>query len=179
MAGSTFQVAFDFKGLPMVRLVLLIVATFVSNTVAADELPRRKSGLWSMSVTMPGASIPLTMQQCIDEKTDDITGTMADKSKTCRNQTKRTGDRLSFDSICKTGKTTSTTRGVFVGDFKSGYTVESTTAFEPPVAGMREGVTKAAAQWTGPCKSDMKPGDVVMSNGARFNVNDYKAAKKK
>ena len=163
----------------MNRLLILVFAALFASTAAADELPRRKSGLWSMSVTMPGASVPLTMQQCVDEKTDDITGTMADKSKTCRNQTKRTGDRLSFDSICKTGKTTSTTRGVFVGDFKSGYTVESTTTFEPPVAGMREGVTKAAAQWTGPCKSDMKPGDVVMSNGARFNVNDYKAAKKK
>jgi hypothetical protein len=163
----------------MVRLVLLIVAMLVANPVAADELPRRKSGLWSMSVTMPGASVPLTMQQCVDEKTDDITGTMADKAKACKNQTKRTGDRLAFDAICKVGKTTSTTRGVFVGDFKSGYTVESTTTFDPPMAGMRDGVTKAAAQWSGPCKSDMKPGDVVMSNGTKFNVNDHKSAKKK
>jgi len=163
----------------MIRLALLIVATLVVNAAAADDLPRRKSGLWSMSVTMPGASVPLTMQQCVDEKTDDISGTMADNSKACRNQTKRTGDRLAFDSICKVGKTTSTTRGVFVGDFKSGYTVESTTTFDPPTAGMREGVTKAAAQWSGPCKSNMKPGDVVMSNGTRFNVNDYKSARKK
>ena len=163
----------------MNRLLILIFAALCMSTVAADELPRRKSGLWSMSVTMPGASLPLTMQQCVDEKTDDITGITADRSKTCRTQTKRTADRLSFDSICKIGKTTSTTRGVFVGDFKSGYTVESTTTFDPPMAGMRDGVTKAAAQWSGPCKSDMKPGDVVMSNGTKFNVNDYKSAKKK
>lgn len=163
----------------MNRLLILIFAALITGTATADELPRRKSGLWSMSITMPGASVPLTMQQCVDEKSDDITGTTADKSKTCRTQTKRTGDRLSFDSICKIGKTTSTTRGVFVGDFKSGYTVESTTTFEPPTAGMREGVTKAAAQWSGPCKSNMKAGDVVMSNGTKFNVNDYKSAKKK
>ena len=163
----------------MNRLLILTFAAFFTSMAAADELPRRKSGLWSMSITMPGASIPLTMQQCVDEKTDDITGTMADKSRTCRNQTKRTADRLSFDSICKTGKTTATTRGVYVGDFKSGYTVESTTTFDPPTAGMREGVTKAAAQWSGPCKSNMKPGDVVMSNGTKFNVNDFKSAKKK
>ena len=163
----------------MVRLALLIVATLVVDAAAADALPRRKSGLWSMSVTMPGASVPLTMQQCVDERTDDITGTMADRNKACRNQTKRTDDRLAFDAICKVGKTTSTTRGVFVGDFKSGYTVESTTTFDPPMAGMRNGVTKAAAQWSGPCKSDMKPGDVVMSNGTKFNINDHKSAKKK
>jgi hypothetical protein len=164
----------------MVRLLIFILATFGASAAAADELPRRKSGLWSMSVTMPGASVPLTMQQCVDEKTDDITAVTADKSKqACKTQTKRNGDRLTFDSVCKTGKTTSTTRGVFVGDFKSGYTVESTTTFDPPMAGMREGVTKSAAQWSGPCKSDMKAGDVVMSNGMKFNVNDYKSAKKK
>ena len=163
----------------MVRISTLIVAMLVAGAAAADELPRRKSGLWSMSVTMPGTSVPLTMQQCVDEKTDDITATAADKSKVCRSQTKRIGDRLAFDTVCKQGKTTSTTRGVFVGDFKSGYTVESTTRFDPPMPGMREGVTKAAGQWAGPCLATMKPGDVVMSNGTRFNVNDYKAAKKK
>ena len=163
----------------MNRLPILILAALFSSPAAADELPRRKSGLWSMSITMPGASLPLTMQQCVDERTDDITGMTADKTNACRHQAKRTGDRLAFNSICKVGKTTSTTRGVFVGDFKSGYTVESTTTFDPPTAGMRDGVTKAAGQWSGPCTPNMKAGDVVMSNGTRFNVNDYKSAKKR
>ena len=164
----------------MVRLSIFILAAIGASAAVADELPRRKSGLWSMSVTMPGASVPLTMQQCVDERTDDITAATADKSKqACKTQTKRSGDRLSFDTVCKAGKTTSTTRGVFVGDFKSGYTVESTTTLDPPRAGMPAGMTKAAAQWSGPCKSDMKAGDVVMSNGMKFNVNDYKSAKKK
>ena len=164
----------------MVRLSMLIVAMLVANAAAADELPRRKSGLWSMSVTMPGTSVPLTMQQCVDQKSDDITASMTDKGKqACKTQTKRTGDRLAFDSVCKTSKTTSTTRGVFVGDFKSSYTLESTTTFDPPAAGTRNGMTKAAAQWAGACKPDMKPGDVVMSNGVKFNVNDYKSANKK
>lgn len=164
----------------MNRLSVLIVAMLVANAAAAAELPRRKSGLWSMSVTMPGTSVPLTMHQCVDEKSDDITASMADKSKqACKTQTKRTGDRLAFESVCKSAKTTSTTRGVFVGDFKSGYTLESTTMVDPPAAGIRSGITKAAAQWAGACKPDMKPGDVVMSNGVKFNVNDYKSANKK
>lgn len=166
----------------MFRLFVLMVAALgaTAAAIAAGELPRRKSGLWAMSVTMPGASVPLTMQQCIDEKTDDITAAMADKTKqTCKSQTKRDGDRLVFDSTCKGGTTTSTTRGVFVGDFKSSYTHESTTTFNPPMAGMREGVTKGAAQWVGPCTAGMKAGDVVMSNGVKFNINDYKSAKKK
>ena len=75
----------------MNRLRILIFAALFTSTAAADELPRRKSGLWSMSITMPGTSVPLTMQQCVDEKTDDITGTMADKSKTCRTQSEAHG----------------------------------------------------------------------------------------
>jgi hypothetical protein len=82
-----------------------------SAVIAADDAPRRKSGLWAMSVLTPGAAVSMTVQQCVDEKTDDITATMTDKAK--------------------------------------------------PV-----------------CKS-MKPGDVVMSNGMKFNVNDYKSANKK
>jgi hypothetical protein len=168
--------------LPMFRLCVLMAAGLgvSSAAIAADELPRRKSGLWSLSVLTPGASVPMTMQQCVDEKTDDIAATMTDKTKqACKSQMKRDGGRLVFDSTCKLGATTATTRGVFVGDPKSSYTFESTTTFNPPMAGMRDGVTKAAAQWTGPCTAGMKPGDVVMSNGVKFNINDYKSAKKK
>lgn len=166
----------------MLRLFGLFVLVVVSigASVAADDLPRRKSGLWAMSVMPPGASVPLTMQQCVDEKTDDVSATMAQQSKqACKSQTKRDGNRIVFDSTCKVGATTSTTRGVFVGDFKSSYTHETTTTFNPPKAGMKEGVTKGAAQWTGPCTAGMKAGDIVMSNGMKFNVNDYKAAGKK
>lgn len=173
----------------MLRLFVFLVASIgaTAAAVAADDLPRRKSGLWALSVIPPGASVPMTMQQCVDEKTDDINASMAQQSK-CKSQMKRDGNRIVFDSTCKlapagskpgVGATTSTTRGVFVGDFKTSYTHESTTTFDPPKAGMKEGVTKGAAQWTGPCKAGMKAGDVVMSNGMKFNVNDYKAAGKK
>ena len=166
----------------MLRLcVLMAMALCVSSAaIAADDMPRRKSGLWSMSVLTPGAAVPMTMQQCVDEKTDDITATMVDKTKqACKSQMKRDGGRLVFDSTCKLKATTATTHGVFVGDPKSNYSFESTTTFNPPMAGMRDGVTKATAQWTGPCTAGMKPGDVVMGNGMKFNVNDYKSAKKK
>ncbi len=165
----------------MLRLFVLIVVSIGVSTpaVGADDLPRRKSGLWALSVIPPGASVPMTMQQCVDEKTDQVSATMTQPGKGCTSHTKRDGNRIVFDSICKVGATTSTTRGVFVGDFKSSYTHETTTTFNPPKAGMKEGVTKGAAQWTGPCTAGMKAGDIVMSNGMKFNVNDYKAAGRK
>jgi hypothetical protein len=160
-------------------LMMVALAAISAAAIAANELPRRKSGLWSMSMTTPGMSVPMTMHQCVDQKTDDMTAAMADKKQTCQSQSKRDGNRVVFDSTCKLGKTTSTTRGVFVGDPNSSYTFESTTTFNPPVAGIRDGVTNATAQWTGPCTAGMKPGDVVMANGVKFNVNDYKSAQKK
>ena len=163
----------------MIRQLLFVLVAISAGAAVADELPRRKSGLWTMSVTMPGGEVPLTMQQCIDEKRTNATAAMADKTRqSCKSQTKREGSRLVFDSTCKLGKSTSTTRGVFVGDFKSSYTYESTTTFNPPMPGMREGVTKGAAQWAGPCSAGMRAGDVVMSNGMKFNVNDAPAKKK-
>lgn len=174
----------------MLRLFVLIAALIGTSAaaVAADDLPRRKSGLWALSVMPPGASVPMTMQQCVDEKTDQVGATMAQQGKACTSQTKRDGNRIVFDSICKlapagskpgVGATTATTRGVFVGDFRSSYTHETTTTFDPPKAGMKEGVTRGAAQWTGPCTAGMKAGDIMMSNGMKFNVNDYKMAGKK
>lgn len=165
----------------MLRLFVLVVAYGAATaTAVAAELPRRKSGLWAMSVMTPGASVPMTMQQCVDQRTDDITATMAQQTKqACKSQMKREASRIIFDSTCKFGATTAATRGVFVGDLTSSYTHESTTTFNPPMAGMREGVTKGVARWTGPCTAGMKPGDVVMSNGMKFNVHDYKSAGKK
>ena len=117
--------------LRLLGLFVLMIASIDAST-AADNLPRRKSGLWAMSVMTAGASVPMTMQQCVDEKTDDLTAALAQQSKqACNSQMKRDGNRIVFDSTCKLGVTTSTTHGVFVGDFKTSYTHESTTTFNP------------------------------------------------
>jgi len=90
---------------------------------------------------------------------------------------KREGSgRAVFDSVCKYGTTTATTRGVFVGDPSSRYTFESKTTFDPPMGGIKEGVTKGTGQWMGPCTAGMKPGDIVLPNGSRFNINDARKA---
>jgi len=37
-------------------------------------------------------------------------------------------------------------------------------------------VTKGTGQWMGPCTAGMKPGDIVLPNGSRFNINDARKA---
>lgn len=163
--------------------VLIVACTTTAAAIAADELPRRKSGLWDISVPMSRTSPPMTMQQCVDEETVDITVVMSQpNNQVCKNRKshiKRDGGRIVLESTCQLKDMTVTTRGVFAGDFNSSYTHESTTTYSPPIAATKDGTTKATAQWTGPCKAGMKPGDVVMSNGVKFNVNDYKSAQKK
>ena len=33
------------------------------------------------------------------------------------------------------------------------------------------------AKWLGPCKADQKPGDIVMGNGMKMNINDMPGTK--
>ena len=158
---------------------VLMLILGVSAAAAAD-LPRRKSGLWDISVLPPGAATAMTMQQCVDERTDDVTATISGRAKeTCQSHTRREGGKLLFDSTCKFGKTTSITSGVFTGDFTSNYAFAATTTVKPATPGMKDGATKATARWTGACKPGMKPGDVMMSNGMKFNINDPKFRSKK
>lgn len=159
----------------MLRSFVLIAASIGASAtaIAADELPRRKSGLWVMSVTRPGGAVPMTMQQCVDEKTDDIRPWMFKPTKhACKSQMKRDGSRIVFDSTCKLGATTAKTRSVFVGNYSSSYTQESTTTFSPLTAGMKEDVTRQSARWTGRCPAGMTAGDVVMPDGRKFNVHE-------
>ena len=159
----------------MLRLATALVFALGISTVLAADLPRRKSGLWDIAVLTPGAATAMTMQQCVDQKSDDVSATIAGRAKeTCQSRTRRDGPKLLFDSTCKVGKSTAVTQGVFTGDFTSSYSLESTTTIKPPTPGMKDGVTKATARWSGPCKPGMKPGDVMMSNGMKFNVNDQK-----
>ena len=90
----------------MVRLLIVIVACISASAtaVASDNVPRRKSGLWSMSVITPGLSVPMTMQQCVDEKTDDLTATLDEQTKPAsKSQMKADGNRIVSDSTCKVG----------------------------------------------------------------------------
>lgn len=153
----------------------------VSAACAAPDVPRRKSGLWETSITTAGVPAGVVSQMCIDEKSDDLAQSLAAQgTQACsKNEVRRDGNRVVTESVCRTGATTTTTRGVFTGDFASAYAGELTSSFDPPMGGIRDGKTLIKARWTGPCKADMRPGDVIMPGGMKFNVNDHKAGSKK
>ncbi len=81
------------------------------------------------------------------------------------------------DSVCQVGATTTTSRGVITGDFNSAYTIKSTSKREggPAIPGMpKDGTTSMTidAKWTGACKADQKPGDMIMADGRKVNIRD-------
>lgn len=142
------------------------------------EMPLRKAGLWEIVVKAAGNMPPMTMQQCTDAATDKAMSTMfGSPQQICSEQkSQKTGDTIVVDSVCTVGGMKSTTRAVIKGDFNSAYTVDVTTKREGGGAMMAPtGESRVAmeAKWTGACKSDQRPGDMVMPGGIKMNIADF------
>ncbi len=150
------------RALPAATLLIAIAATALP--AAGQDGPRRKSGLWEVK----GENMP-AMSTCVDQASDDalrsMAGNMRQQTECKQNSMKREGNRIVSESVCKFGNTTATTRTVATGDFQTAYTVDSTSRYDPPLAGRSESHVKMEARWVGPCKPGMKPGDMVMPNG--------------
>lgn len=148
----------------------------VTTAAVAADVPARKSGLWEITTGMGGAhAMSQTMQQCIDEKTDKLTEEtgMREAQRNCsKNDVRREGGKVIVDSVCKFEGTTATTRAEFSGDFGGSYRGDIRTSYNPPMQGMKDMQMTIAAKWLGPCKAGMKPGDVMMPGGMKFNAGD-------
>lgn len=163
-------------------LALAVTSLIVSIPAFAQELPKRKPGLWeikSATAGQPGARIP-PVQHCIDEKTDQLLQqSLAPKVKQdcSKQELRKDGNRVSIDSVCRFGNTTATTHALFTGDFNASYRGEISTSFEPPMMGQKEHRTTIEARWIGPCQAGQKPGDMVLPGGMRFNPAEMPRSK--
>jgi len=148
-------------------VVVMLLAGLTSSLTLAEDLPKRKSGLWELKMTtanMPAGMGP--MQTCVDEKSDDLTQqqTQGQMKKACgESRMQRDGDRVLVHSVCRFDKFTTTTDAVFTGHFDSSYRGDIKTTFNPPMAGRKETQMIIEAKWLGPCKAGQKPGDVMIN----------------
>ena len=165
------------------RLLRAVPLLLCVSPAFALDMPPRKAGLWELKMSMEGRSMPMqTFQHCIDAATDkamnDVGGGM--RAEQCSKQDmQRTGNTITVDSVCNFGGATTTSRAVVTGDFNSAYTVKVSSKREggPAVPGMpAETNMTIEAKWLGACKADQKPGDMIMSNGVKMNINDMKGA---
>ena len=142
----------------------LIALAGIASTAAASEMPKRKPGLWEISVSAQGMPSMGPMQQCIDRNTDNLMQQEAERSKPDCSvmDVKQSGSKVTIHTVCKIEGTTATTHAEFSGDFGSNYRGDIKTTYSPPMHGMKDSAMVITAKWLGPCKPGMKPGDVVM-----------------
>jgi hypothetical protein len=155
-------------------LVLLSLALAAGAAQAAEEKYQRKSGLWEVKRTSTRTEgKERTYQICVDQASDDALRQLAGgmRSERCQaSKVAREGDKLVVDAVCKgSGTSTETTHAVITGKFDSAYKIESKITYDPPIRGKTEGSTVMEAKWTGPCKANMKAGDVILPNGTKVS----------
>ena len=136
------------------------------------ELPSRKAGLWEVKLSFEnrnGASPAI--QQCIDASTDQImqssAGPLAEAA-CSRRDIQKSANGFTIDSTCTFSGKTRTVHSVITGSFDSAYTMTATSEGD----GLPGGPMTVAAKWVGPCAADQKPGDMIMGNGMKMNIND-------
>jgi hypothetical protein len=161
-------------------LTFSAAAVLMAGPAMALDVPPRKAGLWDMKMVFEGRNTPPhTSQHCIDAETDKLMSSFGTASKDAcsKMDTQKVGDTYVIDSVCKMGPSTNTAHSVISGDFNSAYTVKvsSQTQGAPQLSGTPpDGKSQMTieARWTGACKPDQKPGDIIMSNGMKMNIRD-------
>jgi hypothetical protein len=163
------------------RLAFALVILCVAPAAALD-LPARKAGLWEMTMTFEGRGMPPQVSQhCIDAETDkqmSAIGSGMQKDMCSKQDISRVGSTIVIASVCKVGPMTMTSHAVVSGDFNSAYTVKSTSKQDggPTLPGMPASTSMTIeAKWTGACKADQKPGDIIMAGGRKMNIRDLQS----
>jgi Rieske Fe-S protein len=141
---------------------------------SAQELPKRKPGLWQQSMTMAGARAPASsVTMCTDEHMDKMLMQRSEGAERCTQQSvRREGNAVLFDAVCTHQGSTVRTKGRFTGDFNSRYSGAMHSTFDPPINGMKEMRQQVEARWLGPCKPGQKPGDVFVEGMGAVNVQE-------
>jgi hypothetical protein len=162
-------------------ILLFILLCLAAGAATAQEKYQRKSGLWEVKrVASRTEDQERIYQVCVDQASDNALRQLAGgmRSERCEAaKAVREGDKLVVDATCKVAKSsTATTHAVITGKFDSAYKVESKSTFDPPLKGQTEGTAVLEAKWTGACKANQKPGDVILPNGTKVSsLNDEPA----
>lgn len=145
--------------------IAIILTPMICLAAKAEDMPKRKPGLWEIEnrmAGMPAGAGPI--QTCIGPETDNLIaqGTADMRSQCSKTETRRSGADILISSVCKLGPTTATTEGKFTGSFDSAYHADMHITYDPPIHGMAKADMTLDAKWVGPCKEGQKAGDVSM-----------------
>ncbi len=153
-------------------LFAAVLTICTAASAASFDPPKRKSGLWEIKVSSTEAGGTHTIQQCVNEKTDELMSNDMEKMSCSKSTFRNEGDKIVHESVCKIEGSTAKTRSVITGRFDSAYKVDTRSTYEPPMQGMREASSKIDAKWLGVCKTGQKPGDISIPGVPNFDMNE-------
>jgi hypothetical protein len=159
----------------------LLILLGADSPAFAESYPPRRAGHWELILTLEdGSAAPQAIQQCVDAESDNLLhtfGGLTIAGTTCTSAQRKDGANLHVDTVCKVDdKITATLQTVFAGDFNASYTVRATTRVEgePAATKTPPRTMLIAAKWLGACKPDQRPGDLVLPDGKRMNVIEFR-----
>jgi len=157
-----------------IPVILTAAASLALMAQAADQLPKRKPGLWEMTMSpgLPNAPTATT-KMCIDAATDAALynfGMGQSKQNCSKSDIKADGKTVTADATCVFNGMHTTTHALtkFTGDIT--YHSDIKMHYDPPLLGRSDAVITQDGKWTGACPADMKPGDMIGPDGRKMNV---------
>ena len=150
----------------------------------AATLPSPKAGLWRETLMRDGHGLALVgdLRACLDSDARKRLSMLGDKAEKgmCKDRTvTRDADGgYHFSSSCDMGPAGHvTTQGELTGDLASRYRVHTQSDTTGASFNTMNGrhVVDIEARYLGPCPAGMVPGDVVIANGMKVNMNHLRA----
>jgi len=150
----------------------LLIAPFFH--VQAADLPKKlQAGVWDVSITSDVLSQPVTYKMCIDSSSalqDKVIQSGSTAGPSCtKNDRSVSGSQVIVDSVCTVGASQVTSHAVATLDSKS-FKIELHSHNEPAIRDKTDSTVTQTGTWSGKCPSDMKPGDLKLPTGAKFQL---------
>ena len=157
---------------PIIIASLLLAAAHA----AAIDLPKRKPGLWEMTLSAPdGKRPPRSAKYCIDAATealmDNLAGGMT-RHDCIKNDVLPQGASVVVDSVCMIDKSKVTGRSIITAEGDTIFHMQVHTHFDPPLWGQADVDSTSDSKWLGACPADMRPGDMMTTSGIKVNIKD-------
>lgn len=155
---------------------LLLAATSVA-LMAQSDFPKRKAGLWEVTMTLPSSRTAMpSAKMCIDAATDAEllkTGTSMSRSACSKHEVHVSGKVVTIDAVCTiAANTTSTTHTTTTFTSDTAYHTDAKTHYDPPFMGRSDSTVTQDGKWAGACPADMQPGDMLLPSGVKMNVKN-------
>ena len=167
------------------RTAVAAVLALASAGVAQAQ-PARRAGLWEMRMTGgpmagPSGGMAMTIRSCVDPAAERPGAAMTPHPPAASGMTCTGGPAgpapnggFAFHQVCRSRGMTIDTQGVASGDFRTAYTVKTTTRMTPaPIPAMAVSQTTMNGRYLGACPAGMKPGETTVNGRAMPSMRPH------